>query len=50
MKDLPRPPEDPRRRLQREEITLPDGRRLVYYRFPEAAPRDPAPEPGTEER
>ncbi len=50
MNDLPRPPEDPRRRLEREEITLPDGRRLVYYRFPDPAPPDAAPEPRKEER
>lgn len=50
MSDLSRPSEDPRRRVQREEITLPDGRRLVYYRFPEPAPPADAPEPGKEER
>ncbi len=50
MSDRPGPPDDPRRRLQREEITLPDGRRLVYYRFPDPTPPASAPEPGREER
>ncbi len=50
MSTPPKPPEDPRRRAPREEITLPDGRRLVYYRFPEP-PRPPAPrDPTREER
>jgi hypothetical protein len=31
--------------LQREEIRLPDGRRLVYYRFPETPDEEPAPGP-----
>ncbi len=50
MTDLPPPAEDPRRRLRREEITLPDGRRLVYYRFPEPEPPASAPGPAEEER
>ncbi len=50
MSDHQSPPEDPRRRVQREEITLPDGRRLVYYRFPEPTPPATAPRPGEEER
>jgi hypothetical protein len=32
--------------LEKEVVQLPDGRRLVYYRFPAAPPRAaPAPEP-----
>lgn len=32
--------------LERREVRLPDGRRLVYYPFPEAtAPRGEAPAP-----
>ncbi|HSN90675.1 MAG TPA: hypothetical protein VLS93_05565 [Anaeromyxobacteraceae bacterium] len=34
--------------LEREEIRLPDGRRLVYYRFPEKPDADRAPDaPGS---
>jgi hypothetical protein len=31
--------------LEKREIRLPDGRRLIYYSFP-GAPRQPEPPPG----
>jgi hypothetical protein len=41
-----RPPD-----LDKRVIRLPDGRRLIYYRFPEEAGREEAPpaRPGPEE-
>jgi hypothetical protein len=33
--------------LDKREIRLPDGRRLIYYSFPER-PRQPEPQPGPE--
>ncbi len=48
MTTLPNDPTPDERRIPREELTLPDGRRLVYYRFPDAAPRaSPPPRPST---
>jgi hypothetical protein len=43
--------------MEKREVRLPDGRRLVFYRFPEPPPapgqerpRDPAPPAGGGER
>lgn len=43
MTTLPNDPIPEERRIPREELILPDGRRLVYYRFPDAAPQAPQP-------
>ena len=43
-------------RLDKEVVRLPDGRRLIYYAFPEqppdgaSSPPEPEPPPPTEER
>ncbi len=31
--------------LEKEVVRLPDGRRLILYRFPEAPPAEAAPRP-----